>query len=403
MATVSLNQLLSSPVVTRAISLLKTPQSRLQNFFGCYPGGPNVNPVGGRTTAWDIFNRTRGIAQGRAPGTGPGTVKPQITGHVTATIYRAHEKIFLDDNKLHRQRPLGQNWGTIDERGERYVTRQEGHMAQRLKNSREFLLSRMLKGGFDLKLVGDDMIPVDYGNGDITINYQAPLTPVYNTGTFTLTTLAAYSVTLPGNTTASTPFSGVDDTKWDTASDTGVDIFKTCMAINSGAEALHGLPIRHAWCNSTVMNELFGDTGLKAMAGTANMVWERYERTKFLGPDGKQDTGFEIVFKALPWLTWHVYDGGLDVFNGTNYVYTKFFADEYVTFLPDVDNDWFELQEGSEIVRENVMDPGRVRYGMAAWSEIKTQPSGFELISLDNFIPALYLPSCPITVRVIGY
>jgi hypothetical protein len=396
------------------ISTLKVPQSRLQAAFGCNPGGPNINPVGGRTTGWDIFNRTRSIAQGRAPGTGPATIKPQIIGHVNATIYRVHEKTFLDDNRLHLMRRMGNDWGVVDQRGEKYVEGQERHLAQRLRNSREFVLSRALRGQFQLYQNGDDWIPCDSG-GHITIDYQNPYyydssNSVYRgAATFSIATAApctlaqldAITVTLPGNTTTTTPFAGMDGTSW--TSVTTANPIADCFGINAGFEAMHGRQLTTVWCNSTTAQLLLNNTAMKGAAGTANTVYESYTRTVFEGPDGQRDTGFVIVFRALPWLRFMVYDAGLDVFNGTNYVFQKFFPDGYAAFLPDVDQDWFELQEGSEIVRENLLDPGSVRFGMASWVEPKTQPGGFEMISLDNAIPVIYVPSCVAYVQVSGF
>jgi hypothetical protein len=399
MSTVALSQLLGSTRVTRVISQLKVPQSRLQAAFGCNPGGPNVNPVGGRTTGWDIFNRTRNIAQGRAPGTGPATVKPQIVGHVTATIYRTHEKCFLDDNRLHLMRRMGQDWGVVDQRGEKYVEGQERYLAQRLRNSREFVLSRALRGSFQLYQDGDNLIPCDSG-GHVTVDYQNPYRTTGSPNT--IVQQKAFSVTLPGNDAATTPFAQMSAAyAWSTP--TTADVIADCMGISAGFEAMHGRQLTTAWCNTATMGYLLANTGLKNAAGTANTVWDRYDRTTFAGPDGQRDTGFEIVFKALPWIVWKVYDAGLDVFDGTNYKFKKFFEDGYVCFLPDVDSDWFELQEGSEIARENVLDPGSVKFGIAAWAEPKTQPSGFELIGLDNCLPVIYVPSCVCYLQVYGY
>jgi len=364
---VSLDQVLMSPVVTRVISTIKTPQSLLTSYFGARPGGPNSNPVGGHHTGWDIFDRTRTIAHGRAPGTGPGTITPQVVGHVTAQIYRAHEKMMLLDEKLHRKRALGANWGTIDSRGQRYITAQEGYMAQRFLNSREFMLSRMLRGGFDLLQSGDDWIAVDIGSGTFTIDYQVP----------------------SGNKSKLNMLGAGDiiGTSWD---DAAADVIGDCFAINKAFEQLHGRPLRHVWVNSTVMGYLLVNTGLKNAAGTANVTFSEFAPRNFTGPDGVQDTGFEVIFRGLPWLRFHVYDAGLDV-NGT---YTQFFDDTHATFLPDIDATWFEMHEGSEIVRENVLDPGTERYGLSAWVEPHTQPAGFEMISVDNCLPVLYVPKC---------
>lgn len=387
MATVTYEQLFSSPVVTRVISTIKTPQSRLQDFFGCGPGGGNVNPVGGEVASWDIFDKTRAIAKGRARGTGPGTVAAQPIGHKTVQFYRSHEKIHIPDDKIFRKRQLGGQYGEIDISGQNYVTRQEGVLAQRLRNNREFMIAKMLtKGGFGLFQLGDDWLPVDLGTDTAGTDYHFKV--VFDIPTDQVGTLSSISSVF-----------GADTTSWATTA--SANIIQTCLGINAGFEELHGRPLRHAWCNSKTIQYVINNTGMKGAAGTSNIVWESWQRSTFTGPDGMVDTGFEVVFKALPWLTWHVYDAGLDMWakEGTS-TYTKFFPDDRVVFLPDPSSDWFEYQEGSEWVRENKMDTGSERYGIAAWSEVVTQPSGSEIITLDNGLPILYVPKCVLSVDV---
>lgn len=367
MATVSYAQLLSAPVVTRAISQIKTPQSRMQSWLNMQPGGSNVNQVGGHYAGYDIFNKTRSIASGRAPGSGPGSIAANVIGHVPVMIYRAHEKIMLLEERIFHTRPLGRNWGEVDVRGQSYVTKQEEYLSQRFKNSREYMVFGMLKGGFDLLNSGDDWVPVASGSGTFTIDYQVP----------------------SGNKSQLDMLGGGDiiGTSWANA---GAPVVGDILAINAAFEQLHGRPLRHVWINSTMLNYLLVNTGLINLGGTANTVFQQMAPNNFRGPDGVPDTGLEVVFRGLPWVTFHVYDAGLDV-NGT---YTKFIDDTHAIFLPDPGPDWCEMMEGSEIVAENVMDPGSERFGLAAWTERKTQPAGFELIAVDNCIPCLYVPKC---------
>lgn len=380
MAAISYNQLLSSPVVTRAISQIKTPQSRLVSEFGANPGGRNVNQVGGHYAGYDIFNKNRRIATGRAPGSGPATVAPQTLGHVPVTLYRAHEKTYLLQEKLFKTRGVGKGWGTIESRGQSYLAKQQAHIAQAFNNSREFMVSRMLRGGFDLLQSGDDWIPVESGSGTFTIDFQIP------------STSKSQLAQRCGSDTTAGP---VIDRSWSIVG--AADISNQMLMLNQAFEYLHGLPLRHAWCNTTILGYLLNNVGLINMGGTANTSFAEYRRNGFTGPDGTPDTGFEVVFKGIPWLTFHVYDAGLLV-NGT---YTKFFGDTQCVFTPDISNDWFEMYEGSEIVAENVMDEGTERFGIAAWTERCTQPAGFELIAVDNCLPVLYRPTCVADATVV--
>jgi len=365
MATVSFDQILSAPVVTRVISQIKTPQTRFMDFYGLRPGGPNTDSPGGHHAGWDIFDRTRTIATGRAPGVGPATTIPKAVGHVSAAIYRAHEKMPLLDEKLFRTRPLGGQWGQIDDRGQQYVRNQERYLSQRLMNNREFMVSRMFRGSFQLLNSGDDWIPVDSG-GTFTVDYRIPA----------------------GNKTK-LDLLGAGDiiaASWATSS---TDVIGHCLKINAAFEQLHGWPLRHVWIDSTVLGYLMVNEGLKAAAGTANVVFSDWRTSPQVSAEGIPDTGYEVVFRGLPWLRFHSYDAGLDV-NGT---FTKFIDGTHAIFTPDP-GDWCGAIEGSEIVRENIMAAGTEQYGMYAWTEPCTQPAGFELLTVDNFLPALYVPKC---------
>jgi len=364
--TVSLNQLLSAPVVTRVISTIRTPQSKLQEFLGFQPGGANRNPVGGHYHGWDIFDKTRTIATGRPPGTGPATIAPQIIGHVHATLYRAHEKIRLLDERIFRIRPLGRGYDSVDIAGQQYITSQEAHLAQRFRNSREFMVTRMLRGTFQLKQSGDDWIPVDSG-GTFTVDYQIPAA-----------NKTQLNLTGAGNRI---------DVSWD---NTGADVPKQLLNINADFEELHGFPLKHVWCNTTILNHLLNNDRLIELGGTSNVMFDQFARTTSPTEDNRPDTGFVVSFKGVPWCLFHVYDGGITV-DGT---YTKHLAATAAVFLPDPSPDWTEMVEGSELVRENVLSPPVERFGLAGWSEPITQPSGHELLAVDNALPALYLPKC---------
>ena len=377
MANVALSQILNAPVITRVISRLKTPMSKFQDFMGMGPGGSATSSPGGHFTGYDIFDKTRKIATGRAPGTGPATIAAQPIGHVSVKIYRSHEKLPILEERVFRTRPLGKGWGNVDARGQGYITKQEQFMAQRFKNSREFMVSRMFRGGFDLKVDGENWIPVEKTAGTITIDFQIPAGNI--------------SAAVPGITIGS--YSNIISASFATAS---TDIITIMMTLNAAFEEAHGYPLRHVWLNTTTFGPLLENTQLSVAAGTANTIFNEFRPTGLRSEEGIADTGLEFVFKALPWLKWHLYDGGLDV-DGT---FSKFIPDNYAIFLPDPSSDWAEMHEGSEIVRENVVDQGSERYGLAAWTTPVIDPAGWELKTVDNCIPCLYIPKCVVYAKI---
>lgn len=366
MAQASLSQLLASSTIVKVVSTIKTPLSKLQNFFGMQIGGPNTRQIGGTTAGWDIFDMTRNIATGRAIGSGPASRRPQAVGRVDTAFYRAHEKIPILAANVHRTRPLGGQYGAenVEPGGQSYITRQEAHLARLFANNREILVAGMIRGEIQVLISGDDLIPV-FSGGHYTVDFQVPAGNKNQ-----------LNMTGGGN---------IITADWATAS---TAILDDLHQINAAFEELHGYPLRHAWCNSTTIAAVYNNTQMQTVAGTSNVVFNSFNPTGMRGPDGVEDTGFEVVFRAAPWLTWHVYDGGLNV-NGT---FTKFFPDDNVGFYPDPSPAIAEWLEGSEWVKESVVDGGSERFGFTGWTEGTTQPAGWELIGLDVGIPALYIP-----------
>ncbi len=366
MANVSLHQLLGAPTVTRVVSRIKLPMQRLQNFLGMQPGGANVNPYGGRVFQYDVMNGERKISVGRAPGTGPARRAPQKVGQVNVGAYRSYEAVHLDDNRLHRNRPLGGQWGTVDARGVNYVTRQERRLAQLFRNNREFMVSRMLRGSFQVKVDGDDWVPVDTG-GQFTIDYQIPA----------------------GNKSQLDMLGAGDilDVSWATIA--SADIPKHLFDINAAFEELHGYPLRHVWLNSSTFSYVLNNSKLQSLAGTANRVFTAFRPTGERNEEGVEDTSLTATLAGVPWVTFHIYDGGLEV-DGS---FTKFIPDNYAVFMADPDPNISEMYEGSEYIREQHTSEPRENFGLGAWTTPTIDPAGFDLKGLDVSLPVLYVPT----------
>lgn len=363
---VTLQNLLQSHVITRVISRIKTPMSKLQNFWGMGPGGPNENQAGGHYFQWDIFDKTRVLAQGRPFGTGPANVKAQPIGTVNASAYRSHESLHLLDENLYRTRVLGEFWDRIDSRGQNYVARQADYLAQKFKNTREFIVSRMMRGGFDIAVDGDTWSPVDIGSGNITVNMQIPAG-----NKLQLNMLGAGDII---------------GASWALA---GTDILGHLMAINAANEQLHGWPTRHLWVNSKTFGYMMNNTSLQTIAGTANTVLDMWQPTGERSAEGVEDTGFNVRFRGVPWLDVHVYDAGLTV-NGN---FSKFIPDNVAVFCPEPTSEIAEWLAGSELIRENVISEPREAMGFTAWVTPQIDPAGFSLKAVDSGLSALYLPN----------
>tara|TARA_Y100000310_G_scaffold302852_1_gene340633 strand:+ start:342 stop:1496 length:1155 start_codon:yes stop_codon:yes gene_type:complete len=372
---ITIQQLMQTPVITRVVSRIRTPLSLFQNFFGMAPGQAASSNVSGRHLGWDIFDKTRLIAEGRAPGTGPATVQRKSVGHVSAVAYRAHEKITMLHEEIFRTRPLGQQFGVVDLNGQSYVNQQISYLTQRFRNSREFMISRMLRGGFGVLQSGESWIPVELGAGTFDVDYNIP---------------ATHKAQLDLGTG-----SDIIGTTWLSA---GADVVGDVLAINKSFERLHGRALRHIWINSTLFGSLLSNTGLQAVGGTAYRIFDSLSARQMKSEEGIPDTGFDVVFRALPLQTFHVYDGVLNVNQLTDSDTTAntslFVPDTNAIFMPEPSNDWCGWINASEYVKENVMDAGNQVFGFHSWTTNVIDPAGVELKMLDNGLPVLYVPKC---------
>lgn len=372
MATVNVSrtELFSAPVITKAIKQIATPYERLQRFFGLQMDSPNIEDRRGREFGYDIENPPRELANARSPASGPGTRAPVAASHVTARCPRLHDKIMLIDDLISGQRVLGAGPDQVDRSGQAYVLRQQRYLGQMFKNAREFMVSRIFRGGFGVTVSGQDWVLTEIGAGGnyFDVDYRVPASNKTQ-----LNMLGA------GN---------LIDTLWSTLS---ADIPKQLANIRAASQQQDGRPIAHAWCQSYLFHQyVMNNTVIQAQGGTANQAFLSWEKSTYTGPDGTQDTGFDIVLRAIPWLTWHTYDAVLSV-NGT---LTPAIATGHVAFCPTPYPDWVGGFNGSEMVRENVTQTPVERTGFWAWAEPRTQPAGEEIIAVDNFMPALYVPTC---------
>ena len=375
---ITLQQLFQTPVITRVVSRFKTPMSLFQQWMGMLPGQSATESVSGRHIGWDIFDKTRTMAKGRAPGTGPAIASPKPIGHVSAVAYRSHEKIPLLREQIFRTRTPGAQFGQVDSRGQGYIARQTQYLTQRFRNNREFMVSRMFRNGWGLKLDGEDFLLTENGAaGNVTdVDMQIPAG-----------NLSHLNMTGAGN---------IITANWTTSS---TDVISNIYSINEAMELLTGHPLRHVWCGTAMFKALLLNDGLESVGGTAFRVFESLSARQQRSAEGIQDSGFDVIFRALPLVTFHVYDavlvtpelsvgGAEDTTANTD----KLIPDNRVILSPEPDSTWAGWIEGSEWVAENWTDFGKEVFGLHTWTTPSIDPAAIELKMLDNGLPALYIP-----------
>lgn len=375
MATI--NDLLPLSVVTGIVSRVYAPGNVLSRYFGMEIGGANVEQVSGRAYSFDLFDNTRTVAQGRAPGVGPANIPRNPIGKVNVTFPRSYEKLNLDYELLHNIRSIGKDAGVRDRMGMNYLEKQARFIKRRQNNFREVMVAGALRGSFGITFSGDSWYPVLSG-GDITVDYQVPA------GNKTqLDMLGAGSIV---------------SASWATA---GTDIPAHLDGISRGFQQLVGAPLALVVTSSEIWRYVLANTAVKAVAGTANAPYAEYELDPMVNEDGKKIGVQRGRIKALPWLDWLIYDGGLEV--GSSDTYTRFYDGTTATFMIEPDKSWFKMVEGSEPVKESPWSPAKEVFGMSSWVKEWDEPARVELHSIQNAVAELNIPKGIAYGTLIGF
>src|SRR3954468_8966875 len=358
--TLATSQILAPKTIQKAISQIELPGTSLQTLFGWGIGGTNVARQGGRNFAYDIFNVTRKVATGRVPAQALAVAKPQAVGQRTGTFPRAAEKITLLDEELLNRRPIGGPGAGLD-RAETYVTWQEAYLAQRFANLIEFQTAAMIRGTYSYASDGD-LLRHGFTGSETTIDYQIPA------GNLTQLDMLG-----SGN---------ILNADWATAA---TDIPAQLHAVNAAMIQLTGLGLAHVILTSAGWQKVVNNTKVQQQGGSAGPVFERLTRVSA----GE----FTATLRGLPWLTFHVIDYGLEIWDGTSETFTKLIEDDHAAFLPEPSPSWVQYLEGSELVTEGPNGTKQERYGFYAYAYPTHDPSGWDLCAVFNGIPALYTPS----------
>jgi hypothetical protein len=371
---ITLQQLFQKETITKVVSRFKTPLSLLQNFYGLQVGGSAAENQSGRNIGWDIYDSTRMIARVRAPDAPPSTRTQKAVGHVSAQTIRFHEKIVIRQDQVARMRPLGAQVGTVDGNGMAYVRRQLEFGTKLFRNAREWMVSRMFRGGWGYTYSGDDWYLTEHGSGLVNVDLQMP---------------DSHKDYLELGSGAN-----IITSSWE---DPATQVISQILGINRAFERLQGRPMRHIWINSITFSWLLLNTELQAVGGSAYRIFDSMTGREVKSEEGIPDTGFDVKFRALPFWTFHVYDGVLATPTSQTdstdaSAVESIIPNNKAIFTPEPDADWLGMVNGSEYIAENLMDEGREVFGFHNWTTRCIDPAGWEVKLLDNCLPALYIP-----------
>ena len=380
-----INEVLAPSVVTKIVSRIYRPGNYLSRFFGMEIGGGNVDRISGRSYSWDIFDNVRGIPTARAPATGPDTIAANPVGRQTNTFPRSYEKLPVNYELLANIRTLGKNASERDRMGATYLEKQGQVVKQRADNFREFMVASVLTvGTASFQISGDRWIPVTSlgSNPGWTIDYLVPS--------------GNKSTAIPGLSPTS-EFTNIIDAAWSVAS---TDIPAHLDKIDLAYQELVGGPLSLIVTDSRVWNHVLNNTKMQAQGGSVNSVFAEFERTELKNPDGSLMGIYVARLRARPWLQWLIINTGLDV--GQTPAYTRWYDGTKATFFADgwQRGGYWQMQEGSEPVKENPQAPAIEQFGAHFWLREWDEPARVELHGLQNCVPELTIPKAIMIPKV---
>lgn len=378
MAGVSFEQLMKPLQIYKLVRLLHEQGMFFQNLLRMGPGSAPAIVSPNRTFGYDTYASTRTMAPITSPQAPPSAMGAKPIGQNTATMVRTHGFVPILEEKVYMSRPPGGRLAEVDASGRRYIALQLDHMIQSFRNNREFMISRMLRGGFGLEQTDGDQYRLRErgdANANISVDYN-----------------------IPGENFADLGGIIAAGQGWNSA---GAPLLTQFLTLSKRMAQKSGYTPKHVILNSTTAAPLFSNTQLRTVRGDAMTVFNSFTQKPMDPKDAQTSSVYTVVFGALPFIQFHILNEGsvLDdvVPNEANQIsdslFKLFVPDGKAIIIPEPDARWTGWAAGIEPVRERV-DQLQSRYvqGFGVWRTPQIDPPRYDVKAVDNGVPLLFLP-----------
>ena len=373
MATIQ--QMLRPNQLTRVISRIVGGSDALLDFVGMNPGGRNEVDLGhGRSGFYHVFDNTRRLAKGRAPGTAAGRSPAQGMTKVDFTYPRCHDSIGLNYEYLSNAGQIG-NPTVRDPMIIDQIRRQTGHLGTLARNWRVALVAGMLKDSLYFSTSGESWyFHYSSGSNRQRINWRMP---AGNKGQLDMTLR---------NGTTSINGGAIISAGWQTST---TNIPLQIKTINKARQAQGTSPLRYILCGTNVWDYVINNDYVQAQAGSATSPFKEFMVESGLQSDGKtpkfQQRG-SIV--ACPGIEFIITDEGIEMGENGEDGYQPHIAVNHALFMGDPDFDGrMKLYKGGEPIAKRDGDTPQNMRGLNSWSVPRSNPTTEELFVLDNAFP----------------
>ena len=372
------SQLTEVPLVMKIIQEYNSPGSTFSRFYklGITDRPGQVLPK--RSGLYDIFNPTRTMPTARANMAGPSRVARKPIGQKAVVTARFYESLEITHEEVYGNRPLGGQYGTVDSTGESYIARQISHEIDKFNNLHEFLAFQAMRGGWSYISYndGEDLYPVVKGTAGAVMDVET-LIPAENQGQLPIGPSDADIIDVPWN-------------------DPSAKIVKQLQELDKIHAVRNGNPLRHIWLNGSTMAPLFDNTQLRSVVGTAFTIFQSMTRRAIDPGQMYPDTGYDVVFGALPNWVFHVYNQvyipglvGNDFASQTSMDNIKFYIPDGEAIITPNPGDWCEKVAGTEPVQWNRHEAVQYKSGFCMGRTFEIEPPRIDLKFLENYAPVI--------------
>lgn len=378
-------------VLTDVVKQVVASADPILNFMGFQPGGSNERFMGhGREGLYHVYDDSRQLAKSRAPGTAAARSAKQPMKQIPFVYPRMHDSIGLLAEFFHNIARISDPVSR-DVAGADMITRQTETLMRKAANWRIAFTVGMLRDSLYVQEDGDDW----------HLNYTS--TSAYTQHEFGIPSGNKSQLNMTDRALTSVHGGNIIDIPWTSA---GANIPLQIAKINQ-ARSVQGVgPVKHIHLNSILWQYVINNDYLGYQAGISNPPFTTYQREVGTRPDGSALHEYQGSFNALPGITWHITDEGLELWDAANsvFTFTKHWPDTMALFMGDpMANKKYSLYQGSEPIAEYDGGPETVRVGLSSWSKKTANPTATEVYVLDNALPVPHDPYDLAPATVTGF
>lgn len=382
-AGVAFDMLMKRETILGVLRRYHAPGNTFSQYYRMGVESEPVATIYGNKGQYDIFDGTRTLGAFSAFGAPPTRINRKPIGSVPIVVPRQYMAIDINLAELYGSRDLGQNFlPPVRGRGLAYYQAQLMYMKSRMNTTTEWMATTLMQeNGFGIKNYGGGtpiLVPCSKTDPDAFISNEARI---------------------PSNHFADV--GGIFTDGWE---DPNTDIPGQLMELQYIAARNNGRVLSEVWVNGLVGRYLFNNDKLSKQVGLSNRIFDTLNPARTYTEDQKMpDTGFSVVFGALPTWKFHIYNQGYVDYGTPETITAQTSEDNWKPFIqankaiitpppPSAGEPWCGMCAGSELAQWSELSPPEEVVGFGTGANRAIEPPRIENKALYNGAPVLLEP-----------